>query len=247
MTIDARDPIKSNLDMTERGSGLGHWLIGLISIMVLAAFAGILWYIYDQGVDQQAALAPPVIQAPDGPVKVKPEEPGGMQVPNQDKQVYQALEPTRAEPTVEQLLPPPEAPKPEPEQIDRQPEPAAVEVEPPATVAAAETTPPAPEPAVEAPAPEPASPQTSVPEFQYVVQLAAFRSEEPAGRAWGTLRQKYPDILNGMDHRVRKVDLGAKKGVFYRLQAGGFETRTAALAVCDQLKAKKQGCMVVRR
>ena len=244
MTINAQDPIRSNLDMTERGSGLGRWLIGLISIMVLAAFAGILWYIYDQGVAQRAALAPPVIEAPDGPVKVKPEEPGGMQVPNQDKQVYQALEPARAEPMVEQLLPPPEAPKPEP---------AAVQVEPPAppTVAAAEAAPsaepPAPQPSVEAPAPAPSSPQASVPDFQYVIQLAAFRSKEPAGRAWGTLRQRYPDILTDMDHRVRKVDLGAKKGVFYRLQAGGFETRTAALAVCDRLKAKKQGCMVVRR
>ncbi|MBT6609298.1 MAG: SPOR domain-containing protein [Rhodospirillaceae bacterium] len=55
----------------------------------------------------------PVIRAMAGPVKVRPENPGGLQVPNRDKLVYGRLQSdkmTVAENTIERLLPKPEAP-----------------------------------------------------------------------------------------------------------------------------------------
>jgi len=50
----------------------------------------------------------PVIAADTTPVKVRPEEPGGVDVPDRDKYVYKSL--TDEEPEAEQLLPPPEEP-----------------------------------------------------------------------------------------------------------------------------------------
>ncbi len=61
----------------------------------------------------------PVVQAIDDPVKVKPESPGGLEVPYQEQLVLNGEEPAESgEPTVERLLPPPEEPQwppPEPE------------------------------------------------------------------------------------------------------------------------------------
>ena len=89
--------------------------------------------------------------------------------------------------------------------------------------------------------------QATPPNVQYVTQLVAYRHAAPADRAWDMLMRKFPDILNGMNHRVRKIDLGAKKGIFYGLQAGSFASRAAAHDVCDQLIVLNQDCMVVRR
>jgi hypothetical protein len=56
----------------------------------------------------------PVIKADGRPVKARPEQPGGIQVPNQDKLVFDRLDPEAAPPIVERLLPPPETPLPRP-------------------------------------------------------------------------------------------------------------------------------------
>ena len=50
----------------------------------------------------------PVVAADATPVKVRPAEPGGVDVPDRDKYVYKSL--TDEEPEAEQLLPPPEEP-----------------------------------------------------------------------------------------------------------------------------------------
>ena len=54
---------------------------------------------------------PPVIQADPTPYKTKPDDPGGMQVPNQDKLVYERVAKGDAAPQVENLLPPAEEPR----------------------------------------------------------------------------------------------------------------------------------------
>ena len=53
----------------------------------------------------------PVIRRPQTAVKVQPSEPGGMEILNQDKSVYDIIEKKDNEPVVENLLPPPEQPK----------------------------------------------------------------------------------------------------------------------------------------
>ncbi|MDR3514305.1 MAG: SPOR domain-containing protein [Azospirillaceae bacterium] len=57
--------------------------------------------------------AVPLIQADRTPYKLRPDQPGGMEVPNQDILVYERLHPdgkNESPPGVEQLLPPPEEP-----------------------------------------------------------------------------------------------------------------------------------------
>ncbi|MBT6441382.1 MAG: hypothetical protein HOK61_03065 [Alphaproteobacteria bacterium] len=91
---------------TPRAKLMPMWLlIGAV------ALAGVVWYFSDQADNGTGTDADvPLISAEDGPVKVRPEEPGGLDVPNRDKYVYKSLTDETAEPDVEQLLPPPEEP-----------------------------------------------------------------------------------------------------------------------------------------
>lgn len=90
-----------------------------IALGAVAAFGIGIWFAYDQGVKRGASGAPPLIRADQTPTKVAPENPGGMQVPNQDKQIYERLPGNTAQAPVsgtERLLPPPERPSAAPTQ-----------------------------------------------------------------------------------------------------------------------------------
>ena len=63
----------------------------LIAWVTLSAFAGALWFAYEQGVRTGMETTPPLIKAETGPVKVPPDEPGGLEVPHQDKEIYERL------------------------------------------------------------------------------------------------------------------------------------------------------------
>ena len=60
----------------------------------------------------------PLIRVVDGPVKVRPENPGGLQIPNRDKLVYERMQSGASNSSndsiVERLLPQPEKPLPRP-------------------------------------------------------------------------------------------------------------------------------------
>ncbi|MEJ0070214.1 MAG: SPOR domain-containing protein [Pseudomonadota bacterium] len=89
----------------------------MIALVALAGFGGVVWYAYDQGVRQTATPGvTPLIKADTGPTKVRPEQPGGMEVPHQDKLVLNSLpDPDKTgAPPVERLLPPAETPLPRP-------------------------------------------------------------------------------------------------------------------------------------
>jgi hypothetical protein len=78
------------------------------------------------------------------------------------------------------------------------------------------------------------------------VQLASVRSEADARRYWTSQQQRFPDLLGHQALRLVRIDLGAR-GIFYRVQAGPFDKRNDAEAVCTRLKQEKQDCMVVQR
>jgi hypothetical protein len=83
------------------------------SIAVVAAasaFGGVIWYAYHQGHSASTAGGPPLVRAETGPVKVKPDNPGGQEIPYQDSTVYDRLNQNGQKPVVEKLLPPPEEP-----------------------------------------------------------------------------------------------------------------------------------------
>src|SRR2546423_9745598 len=87
----------------------------LLTGVVMVGFAGGLWFLYQQGGRHMAGTgagdAVPLIRADDKPTKIKPDQPGGMAVPDQNVSIYNEKPGT---PQVEKLLPPPEQPMPRP-------------------------------------------------------------------------------------------------------------------------------------
>ena len=95
------------------GAGNGKRPRGLrrvLVLFVLLAFVFIVWYAFKEG--QQAGInqITPVIRADSEPFKVKPDEPGGMEIPHQDKLVYEQIQGKNSPSTPEKLLPLPEQP-----------------------------------------------------------------------------------------------------------------------------------------
>lgn len=134
--------------------------VGVVLVVLGAAAASGWPYIRENFLTPSPPSGPlPVIGPGDEPIKEVPKQPGGMQVPDQDKII---LNGPAAQPKVEQILPPPPAPLPSPTPAA----PAAVAQTPPAPpappVAAAAPPPPvapSPPPPASAGASTPASPQ----------------------------------------------------------------------------------------
>jgi sporulation related protein len=88
------------------------------AIIILAGFAGGIWYAYDQGVKKGVQLAPPIIKADNAPIKIKPKEPGGMEIAHQDKKIFNVLKPEEEELKTEKLMAPVEEATKEPQPVE---------------------------------------------------------------------------------------------------------------------------------
>lgn len=118
--------------------------------------------------------------------------------------------------------------------------------------------------AAAAPPPAPAAPATTAPVRQqtaavtpaapppvaasgdYVVQLAARKSEDQALDAFATLKQRYASLLGRYQPLIERADLG-DRGIYYRVRVGPLASQESAAQLCDQLKAAGSDCLVVRR
>ncbi len=242
--------------------------LAVIVVIVGAAFAAAGWYANDQlGSTTRVTERLLLVKADPGPVKVRPEEPGGLKVPNQDKLVYERLTLEEPEATPEQLLPPPEEPlaRPKPaepvvsvESGDADTADAAISAKArsggeTATAKAGGEEKRAPiavvslEPAAKAPEAGSPKPAASTPGGRYLVQLGAYRSRESATGAWNRLRETHAGLLAGLSLNIMRADLGPGKGVYYRARVGPFDASAQARALCDNLKSRKVDCFVVRR
>jgi hypothetical protein len=295
---------------------------GLVAIAAVAGFAGIAWYATNQG-QKNSATVVPVIQADGSPVKVLPEKPGGMKVPNQDKLIYLQISPDGKKTEEERVLPGAEKPmaKPKPAQTETASKPAEdkstkvtqAPIEPPKMEAPAEASaavgkaaqdakakveekaeeaakqatedkkpaldrdalnaamaaaakgeqgtsakqPSAPKeaakdaapPAAEEVAkvePSPAAKDAVAASGGYRVQLGSSKLKDRAEAAAQRLNKQHAEILGDARVAAVRADLG-DRGVYYRLWAGPFADKGAADALCDKLKARKQGCLTVKR
>lgn len=83
----------------------------ILAAVVVVGFGAVIFLAYLRGVEERDRVGPPVLRAENTPVKVEPDDPGGLEVPHQDKLVYDrvagAVVDTEA---VEHLLPPAEEP-----------------------------------------------------------------------------------------------------------------------------------------
>lgn len=84
--------------------------VGTISGIALAAVVG--WFVLSPRYASQTNAEIPVVRRPQSAIKVQPSDPGGMEIQNQDKSVYDIIEKKQNKaPVVENLLPPPEVPQ----------------------------------------------------------------------------------------------------------------------------------------
>jgi len=245
-------------------------LLVIIALVVLAAFAGVVWIAYNQGVERGRQGASLVITAPEGPVRVAPPAEAASATDFTNLQVYNNPIPPEQEAKASALAPqapipaaaPAEAPQIRLSQAVPPPAPAAPPR--PAAAPAAQKAAPAPtaqkaapapvqvaQAAPSAPASRPAQPAAAPPAAQAtgraltgaaILQIGAFESAELANGAWAAFRSRYP-IAAQLSPDVQRADLGAK-GVVYRLRIGPFSDRTAAADACGQLRAAGASCFV---
>lgn len=112
-----RDPLRALYEREQRRRRpRSRLLAAAAAVCVLGAFGVIVYYAYHEGVRAGSESVAPLIKAEQQPYKVKPDEPGGMDVPDQDKLIYNEVSPQAGEGAqkAEHLLPPPETPLPRP-------------------------------------------------------------------------------------------------------------------------------------
>ena len=250
----------------EEAAGSHLPVVIVISLLVLAAFGGVVWLAYNNGVargradvpasvaqnvaNEQPAVAPGSGVPASKEIKIYQQQAGSDEDAGQEtatvpsgrvtKPATPALrsQPSETKPAV-QVSPAREATaKPAPLTQTTSPA-AATPAKTPATTlvkSAAET--PAKPPVA---APATATPVASAAGGAYVLQIGAYKSQSDADGAWKVYQAKHAALLSGFGPNVQKADLG-DKGVWYRLRAGSFADKSAAAALCDRLKAEGAVC-----
>lgn len=212
----------------------------------------------------------PVIEPDSRPIKVRPENPGGLVVPNTDQLV---LEPPAVRRAAEReqgasarLAPVPEAPQLDLLRRAAAPPAAPVAVPPPEPLRGVEAEPAAPvgtqlgaaapalprpvaetaAPSLPRPVAEPAVPATPAPPAtgRLQVQLGALASEEAARAEWARLQRRVP-ALAGRQPQVLRVDRGAEQPPLWRLRAGGIADAEAGRALCDAVRGAGGACILL--
>ena len=253
-----------------------RWLWGGLAVVALVAIGAVVAGLTgDTDAPVSGPSEAPLIKAEGEPVKLRPERPGGMEVPNRDKLVYRRFEGLAEPPVVEKLLPEPEEPLPPPRAKPApQPEIApatAPEPAPPSGAVGemAEPAMPATQDeiqdkqntlaAVSPPSktgadagakpqpPEKSAPAETAarPTSAYQIQLVAVGKREQAEGMWKKLMSKHPKVFANLEPDIVRADLG-NKGVLYRLRAGPIDSEAKARSLCADLRRRKVDCLVVR-
>lgn len=193
-----------------------------------------------------------VVKAIDGAIKVKPADPGGMTVPHQDLLVIDLLKSGGADTgEVETLQPRASAPEPPPISAGKTDSAAADPAPDSATSAAPDAPDAGSENAAEiqkktviapsvTPATKPAIKQSDGPVF--VIQLAAFRSDEKANEIASLLSEKHSSRLQGVRLQTMRLDTGSN-GVFFRVVSAPM-SRAEAENTCTKLRRAGQDCFL---
>lgn len=245
----------------------GQILTAMVSVAAIASFGSVVWWAHNQDVKAGGkGLEPLVVQASPSPTRIKPENAGGLVPPNQDKEVYNRIQPNTVPVQPEKLLPMPETPKLPPGGILPTPAPpkeaeAAKTPTPVQTASTAATTAATPAPTPAAPpasppvADKPATPQAAGPSIASLIdnmsgptggwriQIASVKSEDIAKSTWARVSTANGDVLANLKMQPIRVDLG-EKGVWYRVQAGPLDEKQAQ-SVCGTLRTRKSDCVAV--
>ena len=97
-------------DEENESGGAFRWLQVVVVLLAIGGFFALAWYAYKSGetVDENSVE---IVKADKTPIKEVPTNPGGMQIPNQDKTVYGLINGGKTEkPIAERILPAVEEP-----------------------------------------------------------------------------------------------------------------------------------------
>jgi len=205
-----------------RGISAKRMLAGvLIVLVVAAAIAGTFFWLGQREVGVPGA--PELIRAPDGPYKVKPQDPGGLDVTGESETAFE----TSAGQDVDSRL------------AVGDDGPAGAQPRTPAE-GEPKRLPPnetkEPVPAAEPPPPAPSGAAGSV------IQLGAYKNTAQAERAWTALSSRF-GALGGMTKMIVPYSAGGSSG--YRLRAAASSPAQANEA-CKALQAAGESCFVAR-
>jgi hypothetical protein len=201
-----------------RGISAGKMLAGLLVVLVIAALVAATFFWLGRR-EPGVPAAPELIEAPDGPYKVKPQDPGGLDIAGEGQTAFE----TSAGEDVDSRLNIPGEPQTHPQA-------------PPKRIPPNETKEPVPaeEPAPPAPVPSGASGS--------VIQLGAYRNTAQAERAWSALSTRF-GALAGLTKVVVPYSAGGSSGYRLRAAAGSPEQ---ARQVCQALQAAGESCFIAR-
>ena len=242
----------------------------IIAGSVLAAGAVIAALVW--GFSRGSSRNAPLIEADARPIKIRPDNPGGLRVPNQDELIFDrnrgarpatqgGLAPEAERPRVDQLraqlaeraaqeaarnAPPP---SPAPAQPAASATPQAAPRGAPQASAPATPAPPATNSALNAPslpAPVPATAERFAPvaNGRAQVQLGALPSEAGARAEWDRLQKRVPELLGNRRVSLAPFDREGQTPL-YRIRTGGFADAATARAFCEEMKTRSIPCMVI--
>lgn len=235
------------------GRGWLAWLKGGAALLLIGGFGAAVAYVYyqmtrDGGLTEGAV---PVVRADTQPFRVRPANPGGMDVPHQNLEVFNRLSQpvqtqARGAAPAERLLPPPEAPVQRPVAAPQRPAPAANQ---PQANAARQAPPQAAVPPQGPPGQRPNA-NTQVAAAPPAagatrVQLAALPTEERANQELERIRRTGREVLGGMALRVVRGE-GANGTPVYRVVGGPMRDRAAAASLCERLRERRVSCVIAR-
>ncbi len=188
----------------------------------------------------------PVIEAEAGPVRVKPDNPGGMSIAGSEDEVLSSDDSGKLAPAAEapalQALREQEQAETTHAAVASPTVPAPVVAAPAPVAAPAAATPvaappvPAAHPAVLAAA----HPAEVRPAHGTDVQLGAVDSEAAAQQEWARLSRKAPELLGSRRPAFSPAERGGQ--TFWRLRTGGFASVAEATTFCERARAKHLPC-----
>ena len=214
-------------------------VVGL-ALVVVAIFIIAMWMMYDRPADDFER--PIEVIADMSPIKVKPEDTGGKEILDQDKDVYKRItgEGDEKQPTAlgaEAEEPVSELPV---DEVREEIKEASEAIEKPTEKVIPK---PRPKPVVEKPVAKKPEPKVTLPSGKHKIQLGAYSAKTGAEKFWLELQSRFPAIFGNMSDEY--IPLTRNGRTLYRLRAGPVANRAEADRLCLQLKAKQLACMVV--
>jgi hypothetical protein len=189
------------------------------TLLGVAALATLVWFAYERGVSRASGDVI-IIGPPPGPLRTRPDEPGGTTPLYSGLKVYQRPQAPEVEAAGSRLSPASSA------------ETALATANPTSGIATAAQP--------DLPNPLPNSVEPSY------LQIGAFPARDLAEKAFHQFQIAHGDLAGDLLPDIKKADLGVK-GIWYRLRVGPFAGKAAAAQSCEKMMKQGVTCLIAAR